>query len=244
LQLTIDEADLPVKLTAPPMSDEEFAEFCALYPDHFIEMTAAVEIVIMPPNLSFTAAQNIEILGQLREWATVDRRGIPTDSSGGFLLPDGARLAPDAAWTLKSRIPESSTERRRKYWKLSPDFVVELRSETGRLPILRAKMQEWIDNGAQLAWPIDPEREAVEIYRRGQAPESRVGIESIAGEGPVEGLVLELRRVWDPFADQFYFGYTLKSSKYVTASPLVHNPTLPVFWNVSSCVSRTRRWFT
>jgi Uma2 family endonuclease len=201
MQLTIDEAYLPVKLTAPPMSDEEFAEFCALYPDHFIEMTAEGEIVIMPPNLSFTAAQNTEILGQLREWAAVDRRGIPTDSSGGFLLPNGARLAPDAAWTLKSRIPESSGERRRKYWKLSPDFVVELRSETDRLPVLRAKMQEWIDNGAQLARLLDPEREAAEIYRPGQAPETRVAIESIAGEEPVEGFVPDIRRVWDPFAD-------------------------------------------
>jgi hypothetical protein len=62
-------------------------------------------------------------------------------------------------------------------------------------------MQEWIDNGAQLAWLIEPERAAVEIYRLGQAPASRVGIESIAGEGPVEGFVLDLRRVWDPFAD-------------------------------------------
>jgi len=58
-----------------------------------------------------------------------------------------------------------------------------------------------IDNGAQLAWLIDPEREAMEIYRLDQAPETRVAIESIAGEGPVEGFVLNLRRVWDPFAD-------------------------------------------
>ena len=56
MQLTIDEAYLPVKLTAPAMSDEEFAEFCTLYPDHFIEMTAEGEIVIMPPNYSFTGS--------------------------------------------------------------------------------------------------------------------------------------------------------------------------------------------
>ncbi|MGA7236928.1 MAG: Uma2 family endonuclease [Bryobacteraceae bacterium] len=201
MQLTIDEAYLPVKLTATPMSDEEFAEFCTLYPDHFIEMTAEGEIVIMPPNYSFTGAQSGEIFGQLRDWASGGRRGIATDSSGGFLLPNGARLAPDAAWTLKSRIPGSSAERRRKYWKLSPDFVVELRSDTDRLPVLRAKLQEWIDNGARLAWLIDPEREAVEIYRAGQKPDVRIGIQSIAGEGPVEGFVLDLRRVWDPLAD-------------------------------------------
>lgn len=59
-------------------------------------------------------------------------------------------------------------------------------------------MQEWIDNGAQLAWLIDPERQAVEIYRPGQPPETRPGIESVAGEGPAEGFVLGLRSVWDP----------------------------------------------
>ena len=112
MQLTIDEAYLPVKLTAPAMSDEEFAEFCTLYPDHFIEMTAEGEIVIMPPNYSFTGAQSGEIFGQLRDWASGTRRGIATDSSGGFRLPNGARFAPDAAWTLKSRIQGSSEERR------------------------------------------------------------------------------------------------------------------------------------
>jgi Uma2 family endonuclease len=102
---------------------------------------------------------------------------------------------------LKRRIYELSDQSQRAFWHLCPDFVVELRSHTDRLPVLRAKMQEWIDNGARLAWLIDPEREAVEIYRPGQAPDVRTGIESIAGEGPVEGFVLDLRRVWDPLAD-------------------------------------------
>jgi Uma2 family endonuclease len=28
-------------------------------------------------------------------------------------------------------------------------------------------MEEWIANGAQLGWLIDPERRAVEVYRTG-----------------------------------------------------------------------------
>jgi Uma2 family endonuclease len=201
MQLTIDEAYLPVKLTAPPMSDEEFAEFCALYPDHFIEMTAEGEIVIMPPNYSLTGSQSGEIVAQLRNWASGDRHGIVTDASAGFRLPDAALLAPDAAWTLKSRILELSASQVRGFWHLCPDFVIELRSHTDRPRVSRAKMQEWIDNGAQLAWLIDPEREAVEIYRPGREPETRIGIRSIAGEGPVEGFTLDLRRVWNPLAD-------------------------------------------
>jgi Uma2 family endonuclease len=87
----IDEIYLPAKLTASPMTDEEFAAFCAEYPDYFIEMTAQGEILIMPPNYSLTAARNGEIVSQLRHWASGDGRGVVTDASGGFLLPDGAR---------------------------------------------------------------------------------------------------------------------------------------------------------
>jgi Uma2 family endonuclease len=201
MQLMIDEAYLPVKLTAPPMSDEEFAEFCDRYPDHFVEMTADGEIVIMPPSYPLTGARNLEINRQLGNWALKDGRGIATDAASGFALPDGARLAPDAAWTLKSRILKLSPAEIPGAWHFCPDFVLELRSQSDRLRVLRLKMQEWIDNGAQLAWLIDPEREAVEIYRSGQAAETRIGVESIAGEGPVEGFTLDLRRVWNPLAN-------------------------------------------
>ena len=40
MPLVIDEVWLPATLTAPPMTDEEFAAFCAEHPDYFIEMTA------------------------------------------------------------------------------------------------------------------------------------------------------------------------------------------------------------
>jgi Uma2 family endonuclease len=201
MRLTIDEAYLPVKLTAPSMSDEEFAEFCALYPDHFIEMTAEGEIVIMPPSYSKTGLQNSEIVTQLRIWASHNGRGFVTEASAGFRLPDGALLAPDAAWTSKSRVLGLNAVEEHGFWRLCPDFIIELRSQTDRLRVLRSKMQEWIDNGAQLAWLIDPEREAVEIYRPGRDAETHVGIKIIAGEGPVEGFQLDLRRVWNPLAD-------------------------------------------
>ncbi len=59
-------------------------------------------------------------------------------------------------------------------------------------------MQEWIDNGAELGWLIDPERRAVEIYHPQKTPEVLEGIDSIAAGPPVEGFTLQLARVWDP----------------------------------------------
>lgn len=200
MTFVVDEAFLPAKLTAPEMSDEQFAEFCAQYPDYFIEMTADGEIVIMPPNYSLTGMQNGEIGAQLMNWASRDGRGAVTDATGGFVLPNGARRSPDAAWTLKTRVLALGPKGIQGFWHLCPDFVIELRSQTDRLPVLRAKMREWVDNGAQLAWLIDPERRAVEIYRPGQEPEIRTEIDRIVGEPPVEGFDLDLRPVWDPLA--------------------------------------------
>jgi Uma2 family endonuclease len=60
-------------------------------------------------------------------------------------------------------------------------------------------MAEWIANGARLAWLVDPENRAVEIYRPGGEPaEILTNPESVKGEGPVEGFVLDLLPVWDP----------------------------------------------
>jgi Uma2 family endonuclease len=59
-------------------------------------------------------------------------------------------------------------------------------------------MREWVNNGAALAWLVDAERQAVEIYRPGGEPETFLNAGSVAGEGPVQGFVLDLRRVWDP----------------------------------------------
>jgi hypothetical protein len=48
----IDDAFLPATLTAHPMTDEEFAGFCAGHPDLFFEMTGEGEIIVMPPAYS------------------------------------------------------------------------------------------------------------------------------------------------------------------------------------------------
>ncbi len=61
-------------------------------------------------------------------------------------------------------------------------------------------MREYIENGAQLGWMIDPETQTVEVYRLGREPELLAALESLAGEGPVNGFVLDLRTVWDPLA--------------------------------------------
>ena len=194
----IDEALLPATLSAPHLSDEEFAELCAEHPDLFFEITGEGDIVVMPPTYSLTGARNFEVAVQLGIWARRNGLGTGTDSSTGFVLPNGARRSPDAAWTLKSRIAQLDPASREKYWSLCPDFVIELQSTTDRPRLVREKMQEWMVNGARLAWLIDPEQRSVAVYRPDGTVETQSGIDSIMGEGPVAGFSLDLISVWNP----------------------------------------------
>ena len=198
MTLELDPAFLPATLTGYPMTDDDFAAFCAEHPDLSFETTAEGEIIVMPPNFSRTGVRNSRITGQLDPWAFADGRGFACDSSTGFVLPNGARRSPDAAWVLISRTEQLDEESLDKYWHLCPDFVIELRSPTDRSKALKAKMREWIDNGAQLGWLIDPQARSVTIYRADRSEETRANIDSIAGEGLMEGFVLDLTRVWNP----------------------------------------------
>ena len=110
MTLTIDAAFLPATLSAPPMNDQQFADFCAEHPDLFFEMTAEGEIVVMPPRFSLTSARNGALTTQLARWAVEDGRGVVCDSSGGFALPNGARRSPDGSWVAKEQLRRLSAE--------------------------------------------------------------------------------------------------------------------------------------
>lgn len=201
MTFAIDESFLPATLNARPMTDQQFAKLCAEHPDLFLEVTAEGELLVTPPTYSLTDARNTEILGQLRNWARKQRQGTVTGSSGGFVLPNGARRSPAAAWTSKVRLKELSKESLAGFWHLSPDFVIELKSNSDRLPILRKKMTEWIDNGTELGWLIDPDPRTVEIFRPNMKPEKVNGtLRSLRADGPVQGFILDLDLIWNPLA--------------------------------------------
>jgi Uma2 family endonuclease len=197
-QLVINdmESQTPVVLHPPPMTDDEFFDYCQLYPNFRIERSADGEIIILPGTGLDTGRRNNEIARQLGNWAIQDRRGEAFDSNTQFLLRSGASRSPDASWIENSRIEKLTKEQKRKFPPICPEFVVELTSATDRVVQVKAKMVEWIENGTQLGWLLDPDNEIAYVYRPGQLPEALHRPERIEGEGPVAGFVLELARIW------------------------------------------------
>jgi Uma2 family endonuclease len=88
------------------MTDEAFAQLRAEHPDPTPELSANGELIIMPQADTWTGARNSEIVAQLRNRARQDKRGVAFDSSTGWVLPNGARRSPDAAWIFTHRIKD------------------------------------------------------------------------------------------------------------------------------------------
>lgn len=180
------------------LSDDEFYAFCRQNPDWQIEQTATGDWIIMPPTGFETGSRNNEISRQLGNWARQDGTGVAVDSSTGFILPNGAKRSPDAAWVRRTRLAALTPEQKQKFLPLCPDFVVELRSPSDSLPPIQEKMQEYLDNGTLLGWLIDTQDRTVHIYRPGTDVEIQTHPVSVSGDPELPGFTLELATVWDP----------------------------------------------
>jgi len=186
--MVVEEAVMPATLTIPDLTEARWQEICEEYSDYRIEYTSEGELLIMAPTDMGTGARNSRLNLLVLQWSDASTNGVVTDSSTSFLLPSGARRSPDVAWMTRARFGKKPT---------CPEFVVELMSPSDRRRKIHEKMLEWLANGAELGWMIDPQRQSVTIYRPGQEPETIEDAKTITGEGPVAGLEVDLQRVWE-----------------------------------------------
>ena len=177
------------------LTDEQFFQMCQKNRDYRFESTAEGELLIMPPTGSDTGRRNVKITTQLDIWNSESNLGEVFDSSTGFTLPNGAERSPDASWVKSERWNALTPEQQEKFAPICPDFVVELRSRTDSLKELQEKMQEYIENGAQLGWLIDRKNKRVEIYRPGKDVEILDNPASLSGENVLPGFVLHLDQI-------------------------------------------------
>ncbi|MCF2150718.1 Uma2 family endonuclease [Desmonostoc muscorum LEGE 12446] len=177
------------------LSDEQFFQMCQKNRDYRFERTASGEILIMPPTGSDTGRRNVKITTQLDIWNSESNLGEVFDSSTGFTLPNGAERSPDASWVKIERWNALTPQQQEKFAPICPDFVVELRSPSDSLKDLQEKMQEYIENGAQLGWLIDRKNKRVEIYCPGKDVEILNNPTSLSGENVLPEFMLNLQDI-------------------------------------------------
>lgn len=183
---------------AVTLTDEQFFDLCQINRELRLERTAKGDIIIMAPAGGETSNRNIGIASQLYIWTRQDGTGAAFDSSAGFKLPNGAERSPDAAWVSHKRLAQLTPAQKKKFIPLCPDFVVELMSPTDSLGATKAKMAEYIENGARLGWLIYADARKIYAYRPGTPIEELKDISEISADPELPGFVLDLQDIWEP----------------------------------------------
>jgi Uma2 family endonuclease len=178
------------------LGEEEFFEFCMLNKDLRIELTSGGDLIIMPLTGGKTGIRNFKLIARFAAWSEKDGTGQGFDSSTIFSLPNGAKRSPDLAWVRNERWKKLSGKEQERFPPLCPDFVVELRSKSDSLRVLQIKMREYIENGAQLGWLIDPLKKKVYVYRPQLAVKVFDNPPDLSGDPLLSGFTLDVRSLW------------------------------------------------
>ncbi len=177
------------------LTESQFWQLCRDNNDLRFEKTANGELIIMSPTGGNTSNNNAGITAQLWLWNERSKKGKVFDSNGCFQLPNGAKRAPDSSWIKMERWNSLTPEDQDSFPPICPDFVVELMSPSDSLLKTREKMQEYIENGAELGWLINRKQRQVEIYRQGQEVEILENPQTISGENILPEFVLDLATI-------------------------------------------------
>ena len=178
------------------ITDKHFEEICRKNRDFKIEQTAAGELILMPPTLPDSGWRNSDLNTDVNNWNRINKTGIVFDPSTYFTLQNGARRSPNVTWIKREKWENLTVTQQAKVSRIVPDFVIELRSSTDSLKTLQAKMREYIENGVQLGWLIDPKNRKVHIYRANGEVEILNNPEKLYGEDVLVGFELNVQEIF------------------------------------------------
>jgi Uma2 family endonuclease len=188
-----------ITLTIPPninvFSDDELYAFCLANPELRIERDETGHIIIMPPTGLESSFTNNNLQTEVSLWNRKTKNGRVSDSNGGYTLPDTSMRAPDVGWVSKERLMQVVPDELKKFARVCPDFVIEVRSESDSLKELQTKMEKWLKNGVRLGWLVDPQEQKTTIYRPDSETETKPFSETLSGEDVLVGFTMNIEEV-------------------------------------------------
>jgi Uma2 family endonuclease len=185
--------------TMDTMNDDEFFAFCEVNRRngmHF-ERDKHGRIIFMSPTGSIGGSRDLEIAFEIKYWAKQNKKGIAFGPATGFTLPDKSIKSPDVAWIRRERWEQVPKELRKKFAPICPDFVIEVKSESDYWGEQTDKMREYIANGCQLGWLIDPNEQKYMIFTPSNTNPEKRPFDIISGGDVLEGLEIDLRNVFE-----------------------------------------------
>ena len=173
---------------------ENFLKLIQLFPEHQFEREADGLATLMPPTYGGSGNRELTIGQRVKNWSD-HNGGASYGPSTGFDLPCGATKSPNVAWLSDATLGLlSADDIEERFIPTVPDFIVEIRSKTDKLEMVKKKMLDiWMDNGVRLAWLIDPYSETAWVYRADGTVDKIEGFDQqLSGEDVLPGFLLDL----------------------------------------------------
>ena len=178
-----------------PITEEYLVELSAKHEGIRCESTAEGELIISGSSGSRISAGETDLIGQIWHWEQPRDVGTTRHPNGGFDIAGWGFKVPDISWISYER-EASAPPDRRGYLPVAPEFVIEVRSATDRLSVVKEKMVGWTTHGVLLGLLVDPQRRNVHIYRDGEEQQVLHDPETVSCEPEMPGLVLDFAKVW------------------------------------------------
>ena len=182
------------------VTPEQFEQLAQAEQIARMELTKDGELIVMSPTGGEAGRKNRRLTQQIGNWTDRDGMGEAFDSSTVFTLPNGARRSPDVSWIRLDKWNALTLKDKQGFPPVVPDFVIELVSPSDlrsqRYEQLQNKMREYLDNGVELGWLIEPAAKTVEIYRSSKQVEILNNPQTLSGENVLSGFVLDLSEIF------------------------------------------------
>jgi Uma2 family endonuclease len=156
------------------------------------------QIFIRGPSDIVSSEVGVRLIAALYVWINPRKLGRVFDSAGGFILPNSNLKAPDVSFVKAERLRRSI----RYFAELVPDLVVEIKSQSDRIPPLQQKLQQYLEQGAQVGILIDPDEETVTVYRPTGEPLQLRGDETLTIPELLPGWELLVSELWPPIFEE------------------------------------------
>lgn len=156
--------------TTKHMTAEEFGDWVQR-PEHrnrWFELVRG-EVIELPPPRKPHGRVCVNVAYLLETYARARRKGYVTSNDSGVILerdPDMVR-GPDVALYEDANAWE---ELHPKYGEVPPRLAVEVLSPDDRARYVTRKINDYLANGVDLVWLVDPEERSVTSYRRDRGP--------------------------------------------------------------------------
>lgn len=153
------------------------------------------ELTMMTPAGSRHGRAEARLLSRIEAFADKQKLGFVFPSDSGFLLERDEHTVrcPDVAFVCAARMPAEPID---GFFPGPPDWAVEIRSPSTRLPELLAKIAHYLETGVKVVWDVDLDAQTVTIYRAAGTVETSSGDATLTEPELLPGFFIALKEIF------------------------------------------------